>query len=158
VKLWRIAAETRSYAADDLSGAGSAVAPGRWNMDGEPVVYSAPTRAIAVLETSAHVDSSGLPLNRFLIEIDVPESVWADRVQVAIDSLPEAWCAIPAGMASARVGSGWLASLRSAILIVPSVIVPEESAALINPRHPDGARLSAKVVRKFEYDLLFRPH
>lgn len=33
--LWRIAAETRKYPTDDLSGGGAAVSPGRWNDDGQ---------------------------------------------------------------------------------------------------------------------------
>ena len=51
--LWRIATETREYRAIDLSGAGAARDPGRWNAAREPVVYCAPTIAIAVLETAA---------------------------------------------------------------------------------------------------------
>jgi len=62
VILWRIATETRSYRADDLSGAGAAISPGRWNDTGEPVLYTAPSIALAVLETAAHLDDAGLPL------------------------------------------------------------------------------------------------
>ena len=57
---------------------------------------------------------------------------------------------------SVKVGSDWLKSGSSALLQVPSVIVPEEHATLINPAHADAAGISAKVVRRFEYDLLFR--
>jgi RES domain-containing protein len=54
------------------------------------------------------------------------------------------------------IGSAWINSARTLILSVPSVIVPEEPATLINPAHPDAARLKARVVRAFEYDRLFR--
>jgi RES domain-containing protein len=156
VKLWRIAAETRQYAATDLTGNGAATYPGRWNDKDQPVVYCAPSIALAVLETAAHIDDGGLPLNRFLIEINVPTAVW-DQHQVAeVASLPAAWAAIPAGRASVNVGSAWLASQRSAILLVPSVIVPEEFAALINPKHPASANITAKVIRPFEYNRIFR--
>jgi len=157
MKLWRIAAETRQYPADDLSGVGAAKKPGRWNDENEPVIYSAPTIAMAVLETAAHVDDSGLPLNRFLVEIDVPDDVWARREEIGTAKLPPAWAAIPAGRASVKVGSEWLSSLRTQILMVPSVIVPEEWASLINPGHPAASRITAKVVRLFEYNRLFRP-
>jgi RES domain-containing protein len=53
MNLWRIAAETRRYAAIDLSGKGAALRPGRWNDDGQLVVYTALTPALAVLETVA---------------------------------------------------------------------------------------------------------
>jgi RES domain-containing protein len=156
VKLWRIAAETRSYPAIDLSGKGAAKSPGRWNSETEAVVYSAPTMAMAVLETAAHIDDDGLPLNRYVIEIEVPAAVWQARITLPVSALPPQWDAIPAGMASAAVGSRWLADQRSAILLVPSVIVPEEFAALINPAHPDAATIAATVVRRFDYNRLFR--
>ncbi|HSI60791.1 MAG TPA: RES family NAD+ phosphorylase [Ideonella sp.] len=156
MKLWRIAAETRHYKADDLSGAGAAKSPGRWNDHGEAVIYTAPTIAIAVLETAAHIDDAGLPLNRYLVELDVPDEVWAAREQIAPAALPPTWAAIPAGRASVKTGSAWLASGRSAILLVPSVVVPEEQAALINPKHPASQGITARVVRLFEYNRLFR--
>ena len=109
MKLWRIAAETRDYAATDLSGAGAARHPGRWNDYGEPVVYCAPTIAMAVLETAAHIDDGGLPLNRYLVEIDVAETLWARHEDTRAATLPSTWGAIPAGQASVRFGSRWLA-------------------------------------------------
>jgi RES domain-containing protein len=156
VILWRIAAETRKYAADDLSGNGAAVSPGRWNDEKQPVLYTAPTIAIAVLETAAHVDDAGLPLNRYLVRLDVPTSVWKFREEVDAASLPINWSAIPAGRASVKLGTEWLASMRSPILLVPSVIVPEERAALVNPLHPLAKRITASIVRPFEYNRLFR--
>lgn len=156
MRLWRIAAETRKYLATDLSGAGAAEYPGRWNDHKEPVVYCAPTIAMAVLETVAHVDDAGLPLNRFLVAIEVPATVWARREEFDAAALPSTWAAIPAGRASVKIGSDWLASRRSAILMVPSAIVPEEWASLINPRHSDAATVSSNAVRMFDYHRLFR--
>lgn len=154
--LWRIAAETRQYRAEDLSGSGAAKNPGRWNESGQPVLYTAPTIAIAVLETAAHIDDTGLPLNRYLVRIDVPPRVWQRRKEIDPASLPPAWNAIPAGASSAQVGSAWLKAADTAILLVPSVIIPEERAALINPAHPDASKIKAAVVRPFEYNKLFR--
>ena len=156
MKLWRIAAQTRQYTAEDLSGAGAAKSPGRWNHAGEAMVYSATAISLAVLETAAHIQDVGLPQNRYLLQINVPDSVWAMREEIDVALLPSTWAAIPAGSASASVGSAWLASLRSPILLVPSVVVPEERAALINPKHPASARITARVVRLFEYNRLFR--
>lgn len=154
--LWRIAADTRRYAADDLSGGGAAAYPGRWNDEQQPVLYTAPTIAIAVLETAAHLDDHGLPLNRYLVRIEVPDDVWARRETLDVAALPLTWASIPAGRASVKIGAEWLASMRSAVLLVPSVIVPEESATLVNTRHPDAQGLRAKIVRRFEYNRLFR--
>lgn len=154
--LWRIATETRTYGADDLSGRGAATDPGRWNDPGQPVVYSAPTIAIAVLETAAHINDAGLPLNKYLVRIDIPDATWDARQALDVSALPATWAAIPAGMTSTVIGSDWIKSLRSAILLVPSVIVPEEMAALINPAHADAAKLKATVVRLLKYNKLFR--
>ena len=153
---WRIATETRSYGADDLSGQGAAVSPGRWNDRGEAVVYAAETRSLSVLETAAHVDPSGFPQNKFLVEIQIPDDLWAARELTDEAKLNPAWAAIPSGMASVEHGSAWLLSKRSLLLLVPSVIVREEPVVLINPAHPDAHRLSATVTRKFDYDVLFR--
>lgn len=156
MKLWRIAAETRAYPATDLTGKGAALNPGRWNSEAEPVVYAAPSIAIAVLETVAHIDDVGLPLDRYLVEIDMPPVVWKARIKLDTGKLPAQWDAIPAGMASARVGSKWLASQTSAVLLLPSVIVPEESVALINPAHPHALSITARAIRRFDYNRLFR--
>lgn len=154
--LWRVATETRRYRAADLSGAGAAAKPGRWNAFGEPVLYTAPTIAMAVLETAAHLDDAGLPLNRFLVRFDVPDKIWNARTTLHADALPATWSAIPAGRASVGLGSRWLKEGAAALLEVPSVIVPEESVVMINPAHRDTPRLKASVVRPFEYQRLFR--
>ena len=43
-----------------------------------------------------------------------------------------------------------------AVLEVPSAIVPEESVCLINAHHADHAKMSIKVIRAFDFDVLFR--
>ena len=156
MKLWRIAADTRQYRADDLSGGAAAKRPGRWNDSGEPVIYAAPAISMAVLETAAHIDDVGLPLNRYLLEINVPDDVGFLAEELDDASLSPAWSAIPAGRASVKIGSAWLTALRSPILLVPSVIVPEEHIALVNPKHPDCKSITARIVRRFEYNRHFR--
>ena len=154
--LWRIATETRTYSADDLSGAGAAKNPGRWNAATEPIIYCAPTLAMAGLETAAHIDDSGLPLNKFVVQIQAPDAVWAQREEVAVAALPATWNAIPAGGGSVKFGSDWLASLRTPLLVLPSAIVPEEWIVLINPRHRAATGITARTLRRFEYNQLFR--
>src|SRR5271166_3781436 len=50
------------------------------------------------------------------------------------------------------VGDDWLASRRSAVLSVPSAIVPESRNLLLNPVHPDAERASIAAVRPFAFD------
>jgi RES domain-containing protein len=134
----------------------SAKHPGRWDDDGQPVVYAAPTIAMAILETAAHIHDAGLPLNRFLLALDVPDAIWALREVVDVATLAATWSAIPAGHESVKAGSCWLSSLSSPILLVPSAVVPEDSIGLIDPRHAASAQITARVVRAFEYNRLLR--
>ncbi|WP_225770140.1 RES family NAD+ phosphorylase [Inquilinus sp. Marseille-Q2685] len=150
--VWRIATDTPSYEADDLTGAGAKATGGRWNSPGVPVVYTSQTRALACLETVVHLGAGGLPLNRYLVRIDIPDTVWAAARQETAASLPVGWDAEPAGRASITFGTAWVRSGSSALLIVPSVIVPEECNVLVNPLHPDSARISATKVRRWLYD------
>lgn len=149
VALWRIAATTSTYEAKDLSGTGAKSTGGRWNPMGMAVTYASENISLAVHETIVHLRSGGLPLNRYLVRIDVPDDVWAAR-QVLVP--PADWDAQPAGMTSVQAGEAWLSGRASALLVVPSVIVPEESNILINPQHADSARITATVLRKWHYD------
>jgi len=154
--LWRIATQTRARAANDLSGAGAARYPGRWNMEKVPVVYCAPALGMAVLETAAHVRDGGLPLARFAVEIDVPPAVWARREEAGAASLPRGWDAIPSGLVSAAFGARWLRACSAPILLLPSVIVPREQVALINPNHKLARRITAAVREPVDFSRLFR--
>jgi RES domain-containing protein len=156
VALWRIATETRDYKANDLSGTGSARSPGRWNATGEHVIYAAPTIALAVLETAAHLDPAGLPLNRFLVRLDVPSDVYVQQVELEPDKIDAAWSAIPSGRASVDLGSSWYQAGKTPLLLVPSVIVPEERAVVINAKHALAGKISATTVRQFTYTTVFR--
>lgn len=148
--LWRIAADTLTYGADDLSGQGALIAGGRWNDIGSPVVYLSSSIALAALETLVHLGASGLPLNRYLVRIDVPDSIWNKR-QVVSDP-PIGWDAIPPSRTSIHAGEAWLRSRASALLEVPSVVVPEEHNVLLNPAHPAAKSIVAIKVRKWQYD------
>ena len=156
--VWRIAADTPAYQADDLSGAGAKATGGRWNEAGIPIVYASETRALACLETIVHLNAGGLPLNRYLVEVTIPDDVWADAQTETAASLPVGWDAEPAGQVSIRFGTNWARSASSALLLLPSVIVPEEFNVILNPRHADTARITALKQRKWLYDpRLTRP-
>lgn len=154
--VWRIATETPRYPADDMSGAGAASRGGRWNDRGTAVVYSSENRALACLETLVHLDDGGLPLNRYLVRIDIPDTIWKRARRETPATLPVGWDAEPAGITSITLGTAWAQSSTTAILRVPSVIVPEEENILINPAHPDAARISATKVRRWLYDPRLR--
>ncbi|MCW1431733.1 RES family NAD+ phosphorylase [Novosphingobium sp. JCM 18896] len=149
--FWRISPDSKTYEADDLSGTGAEVFGGRWNEVGVPLVYASSSRSLACLETLVHLGVGALPLNRYLVAIDIPDDLLASAEQVEPTELV-GWDAEPAGRASIAFGTGWAKSRLSLLLVVPSVIVPEERNLLINPAHPAAARVSARKVRKWLYD------
>lgn len=152
VSLWRIAKQTMDYNADDLSGGGAAGAGGRWNSKGKAVVYAASSIALAALETLVYLSTNIAVRNRFLVEIQVPEVLWAQKRIVSLGTLNPTWAAEPYGMTSVTIGDAWLAQADSALLLVPSVIIHEEFNILINPAHPQASSITATVRRQFLYD------
>lgn len=150
--LWRIAKETPYYPADDLSGGGAKIVGGRWNRKGTPAVYASTTIALATLETLAHLGGNISIRNAFLVRIDLPAALWAQRRTVHLASLPPAWLAEPPGAASIDFGDHWLRTQGQLLLLVPSIIVPEEYNVVINPAHPAASQLTARVARQHVYD------
>ena len=155
MRVWRIAVEAPGYSANDLSGTGAKMTGGRWNSKGTPVVYCASNIALATLETVHYLSSGGLPFNRYLVRVDIPDTAWNARL--LLDPLPGGWDAIPAGLAARTAGDGWVAACRTALLLVPSVIVPEEYNVLINPQHADSVTITATTVKRWIYDPRFFP-
>ena len=152
VSVWRIAQDARNYEADDVSGKGAEITGGRWNHKGTPLLYTSASRALACLETVVHLNAGGLPLNRYLVEIVIPAPAWRAATIVTAASARVGWDAEPAGKTSMDFGTAWVRSAESLLLIVPSVVVPEEANVLINPLHADARTLHAVSVRRWLYD------
>jgi RES domain-containing protein len=133
---WRIC--RRPYA--DLSGEGALRLGGRWNTPGRAAVYAAETAALAVLEVRVHLDLDWtlLPDDYVLVAIDL-DALSIERVEALPDD-------------TSAFGDAWLASGRSAILNVPSVIVPESRNLLLNPAHPEAGRAAIASIRPFAFD------
>ena len=150
--FWRIATDTPEYTADDLSGAGAERSGGRWNARGTPLVYASGSRALACLETVVHLGGApALPLNRYLVRIDVPADLWAAR-SVFDAAQHVGWDALPAGRVSIAWGTTWAAEGATCLAEVPSVVVPEEANLLVNPHHPGARRIAATKLRRWLYD------
>lgn len=151
VVVFRIATSAATYRADDLSGTGAKMDGGRWNEKGLAVLYTSESRALACLETVVHLNQGGLPLNRYLIEVTIPDDAWNAREEVDVTTLV-GWDAEPASIVSISYGTQWLRDGRSAVLVVPSVLAPEEKNILINPKHSDSAIIKARSMRRWAYD------
>lgn len=156
--VFRIASTSPNYHYDDISGKGAEISGGRWNRKGVPVVYTASSIALAALETIVHTDTGAWPLNRYVLEIGIPDAVWeAAEVPEASGALPAVWDSQPAPRETLDYGDEWIASRRSALLIVPSVVVPLETNILINPLHSDAVKVRVIRTTKFIYDSRIRP-
>jgi len=155
-KLWRIGTDTPDHTADDLTGTGARISGGRWNRKGTALVYCSESRALACIESVVHLVAGSLPLNRYLIELTVPRAVWQAAQTLNASSAPVGWDAQPEGKVSLDYGTQWVISGSSALLRVPSTIVPEEFNVLINPLHPQAGLITAVKLRRWLYDPRLR--
>jgi RES domain-containing protein len=157
VYLWRIAAEAAEYTAHDMTGKGAEITGGRWNQKGTPMIYAAPSLALAALEVVVHLPRAPLPLNRYMIRISIPDDVWNARQTVDCNTAPAGWDAEPAGLTARQFGEAWIKRGDSCLHAVPSVVIPREQNILINPVHGEARRLSAENLGKFTFDARIRP-
>jgi len=129
--VWRIT--TARLAATAFSGEGARLYGGRWNPKGLALVYAAESRALALLEMM--VQDAPLRARYVLIPAQLPDALSITSVGVA--DLPADWRRLDRRDALQRIGRDWLAQGRSALLAVPSAVLPAERNYLLNPRHPD---------------------
>jgi RES domain-containing protein len=136
MRVWRLC----RAAFADLGGDGARLYGGRWNSPGRPMVYAASSAALCVLEVRVHLD---LPPD--LISDDyVLTTISLDGLSVeSVETLPD----------NARsFGDAWLQDQRTAVLRVPSLIVPESHNLLLNPTHPQANAARLLDRRPFAFD------
>jgi RES domain-containing protein len=147
VTAWRIT--KRRHARTAFSGDGARLYGGRWNNPGTSIVYVAESQALAVLEVLVHLDSSALLEKYVLIQVDFEDSLMSDLSRTA---LPKNWGENPVPPSVQAVGDRWIAAGSTAVLRVPSALVPGESNFLINPRHADFPKLKISKPKSFRFD------
>jgi RES domain-containing protein len=135
-----------------LDGGGGLSASGRWHTVGQRIVYCAPNPATALLEVLVHtkIDIEDVPVNFRYLEIAAPDTLAVDDADM--DGLGQSWRTNLAG--TRRIGDRWLRSGRTALLRVPSVIVPATWNVLINPQHPESSQV--RVVRDHRHGIDLR--
>ncbi|MBI1786171.1 MAG: RES family NAD+ phosphorylase [Acidobacteria bacterium] len=141
--LWRISNHST------LDGGGGLSAPGRWHTVGQRIVYCASNPATALLEVLVHakIDIEDVPVNFRYLEIVAPDRLAIE--DVATSGLGESWRTDLA--ATRRTGDRWLRSGGTALLRVPSIIVPATWNVLINPRHPASAQI--RIIRDHRHGI-----
>ena len=144
---WRIVKTRRT--ADAFNGEGARKFGGRWSSPGTPVVYTASSQSLAALEMLVHLKSSQI-LDRYSV---IPVTFEDELIEVVDPGqLPGQWRHAPAPAAVRAIGDDWVKAGGSAVLKVPSAVVPAEWNYLLNPGHAAFARISLGVAAPFEFD------
>lgn len=140
--LWRISRHR------DLSGAGGLRAPGRWHDMGQPVVYLAESAASAFLEVCVHTAANDVPPDFTLLRI---EAMGVRTQAIRSGDLPGGWQW--QSELTRRLGTDWLRKKATALLRVPSAIVPETSNFLLNPMHADAQKVKIAEAFRYPFDV-----
>ena len=147
MKLWRLV--RAKWAGTALDGEGARIAGGRWNPPGVAVVYTSASLSLAALEALVRANRAELPTDLIAVRIAAPDALAVFDVEPS--SLPSAWRAYPAPDELASIGARWIREGRSALLRVPSAVVPSETNVLVNPAHRDARRLVVEATELFAW-------
>jgi RES domain-containing protein len=136
-------------------GSGAALEGARWNSPGRILVYTSEHYATAILEKLVHAGRTQLPGAHHAAAIEIPGDIPIEEFDPS--SVP-GWDADESAVAQA-FGDGWHASARTAVLVVPSLPgQPVERNFIINPGHPDAARIRVMPAFDVTWDgRLFGP-
>lgn len=140
------------YNTSTLSGEGASKSPGRWNIQGVPMVYTSPTISLCILELRVHIDQSlfpYLPLHS-LIALEIPDKC---ITEISQDQLPADWNAIPMTLTSQSFLTPYIESNSSLGFKLPSVVSPSEYNIVLNPKHPDIDKVTIRDIVPFAFDF-----
>ena len=147
--VWRIT--NRAFAESAFSGEGASIVGGRWNSKGKQMVYTAAHLSLAILEVFVHLNVPIVDRDSFvIIPAEIPDDLAIEYLK--LEQLPSDWQASAQKSALKTIGDRWLEECNTAILAVPSAIVPQELNYLINPQHPDFARLIIQPPQFYNFD------
>jgi len=147
LSCWRIVQER--FSSEAFTGEGTRIYGGRWNSVGHAAIYAAGSRALAVLEMLVHLDGPQLLSSYVLYEAEFPESL---VTELRVGDLPSDWRDDPAPASTQKIGDGWIRSGASAVLRVPSVLIPEEHNYLLNPQHNEFGKIRISGPERFAFD------
>ena len=123
---------------------------GRWNSPGVAAVYVSESRALATLDVLAGLQTNSPLPGYVLIPTEFDDSL---VVAIELEEVPADWRQNPPAPSTQRLGNDWIAQGESAVLRVPSVLVPKESNYVLNPRHPDFSAVMVGEPEPLSMDL-----
>ena len=150
MQVWRVS--RRLHAAFDGEGAG--LNGGRWNHPGIRIVYTSGSLSLAALEYFVNLDTDLAPDDLVSITAEIPDDLAVHRLIVA--DLPDGWQSFPALVALQDLGTTWASQAATAVLAVPSAVIPQEWNYLLNPAHPDFRRIRVHKPQAFLFDPRLR--
>lgn len=145
--VWRLV--TARFSDTAFSGEGARLYGGRWNLRGVPVIYTSATQSLAMLEML--VQDEPLRARYVMIPATLPKGMKVERI--APEQLPAGWRSPAARQQLQALGTDWARRRSSAVLAVPSAVIPSETNYLLNPLHPSFSRLEIGKPRDFVTDL-----
>lgn len=151
--------QKQQFVATLLSGEGARRYGGRWNPEGTPLIYTAASPELALLETLVHLD--GTPLSDLPPYVQVTLSLPTELVEnIPETTLPPNWNQQPA---PDQVAQFLLPRLRSDYpflgFAVPSTVLlgsPTRNV-LLNPAHPLISQVEITAVNPLTFDSRLRP-
>ena len=146
MRVWRIA----NVAYAQFDGEGARRYGSRWTRKGRPAVFASATLSLAALERFVHADPDLEPVDLVAIAMDIGERIVVDTVDIA--GLPQDWRTYPAPPALTAVGDQWLRAGGSAVLSVPSVVIPHERNFILNPALAEFRTITVAEVEPFSFD------
>lgn len=102
------------------------------------MVYTASTRSLAMLEML--VQDQPLRARYVVIAARIPLTVRIERISSA--ALPDDWSSLERIDELRAMGTRWITRAKTAVLCVPSAVVPSECNYLLNPAHAEFTRIS----------------
>ena len=123
---------------------------GRWNSDGKKVIYAAGSVSLAIMENLIRRNGYGFNNDYAIMFIEVPDHIKITTYTAAM--LPPGWNAPGSYAASQPVGDAWYDSMKTAVLKIPSAVVPQEYNYVLNSLHPDYVRIKLIEVTEFVPD------
>jgi RES domain-containing protein len=144
MQVWRVC--RRQHAAFD--GEGARLAGGRWSHSGIAIVYTSATLSLATLELLFQLGQNEVPRDLVAVSAEIPDTL--PRTGLDIERVPDRdWRRYPTLTGLRDVGTRWVASMDTAVLGVPSAIVPTERNYLLNPAHPAFREIRIGVAEPF---------
>ena len=146
MRVWRIAPAAHPL----FDGEGTRRFGGRWVPRGLRAVHASATLSLAALELLVHSDTDLLPQKLVSVVVEIPAATAMTTIKAS--QLAADWRNFPPPPALQAIGAAWLADAATAVLVVPSAIIPVEHNFLLNPLHADFAIFSLGRPQPFTLD------